>query len=217
MYWQEKNEHYRVSDDVIEVIFKVVGKTLGKKYEESLAESLYQVLPWMLEDDKIAVFLNHSQEEGNGWYMDDNPDVPLYLSRRSKLYLRIPSSKEDELLAVFEKTEFDIDGHVLGFKHSQSRLLKPSETLYARNILSQEEEDEFVERMAETLIAMGIKPQRLLCGKQRLISINGEKVLTRSLMVNDLKKEEAIRLQQLGIGPHRHIGCGIFVPYKSIS
>ena len=217
MYWQEKNEHYRVSDDIIEVIFKVVGKTLSKKYEESLAASLYEVLPWMLEDDTIAVFLNHSQEEGNGWYMDDNPDVPLYLSRRSKLFLRIPSSKEDELLEVLENAEFDINGHILGFKHSQSRLLKPSETLYARNILSQEEEDVFVELMAEKLVAMGIKPQRLLCGKQREISIKGEKVNTRSLMVNDLKKEEAIRLQQLGIGPHRHIGCGIFVPYKSIS
>ena len=217
MYWQEKNEHYRVNDDVIEVIFKIVGKTLSKRYEESLASSLYDILPWLVDDEKVAIFLNNVLEEGNGWYMDDNPNVPLYLSRRSKLFLRIPSKKEDELLGILETNELDIDGHTISLKHSQSRLLKPSETLYARYILTEEDEDTFLQRMAESLIAMEINPQRLLCGKERQVTIGSESVKTRSLMVNDLKKEEAVRLQEEGIGPHRHIGCGIFVPYKSIS
>lgn len=218
MYWQEKNEHYRVSDDVIEVIFKVVGKTLCKQYETILAAAMYDTLPWVANDQSIAVFLNHALEEGNGWYMDDNPETPLYLSRRTKLYLRIPSGKEDELLEQLQSAEFDISGHLIQFKHSQSRLLSPSETLYARYILSDEDDEEvFIQRMAESLQAMNITPRRLLCGKEREIVVNGEVFKTRSLMVNDLEKDEAIRLQQNGIGPHRHIGCGVFVPYKSIS
>jgi CRISPR-associated protein Cas6 len=217
MYWQEKNEHYRVTDDVIEVIFKVVGKTLSKQYEELLAKALYEQLPWLRDDESIAVFLNHALEEGNGWYSDDDPNVPLYLSRRTKLYMRIPSEKEDDLLDGLQTVEFDIDGHQISLKHSQSRLLSPSETLYAKYLLSEEDEEAFLQRMAEALMKLNIPPRRLLCGKEREKVIGGEKVKTRSLMVNDLEKDEAVRLQQHGIGPHRHIGCGIFVPYKSIS
>lgn len=218
MYWQEKKEHYRVPDDIIEVIFKVSGKTLCKQYVELLAEALHELSPWLGDSEEIAIFLNHAIEEGNGWYIDDNPDNPLYLSRRTKLYLRIPSVKEDELLQALDKAALEIAGHEIELKHSQSRLLNPSETLYSRFVLSEEaDEEEFLNRMAQTLVSFGIQPQRLLCGKEREISINGKKVMTRSLMVNDLEKDEAIALQQKGIGPHRKYGCGVFVPYKSIS
>ena len=41
-------------------------------------------------------------------------------------------------------------------------------------------------------------------------------LLTRSLMLADLTLEESLRLQQQGLGTHRHMGCGIFIPHKGI-
>jgi hypothetical protein len=41
-------------------------------------------------------------------------------------------------------------------------------------------------------------------------------VFTRSLMVADLASEDAIKLQQEGIGPGRKFGCGLFLPQKGI-
>jgi hypothetical protein len=35
-------------------------------------------------------------------------------------------------------------------------------------------------------------------------------------MLADLSAEESVRIQQEGIGPLRHMGCGIFIPHKGI-
>jgi hypothetical protein len=35
-------------------------------------------------------------------------------------------------------------------------------------------------------------------------------------MIADLTKEEAVTLQEEGVGEHRLFGCGIFLPHKSI-
>ncbi len=44
----------------------------------------------------------------------------------------------------------------------------------------------------------------------------GGPIQTRSIMIADLRAEESVRLQQEGIGPMRHMGCGIFIPHKGI-
>ncbi|NCA73146.1 MAG: type I-MYXAN CRISPR-associated protein Cas6/Cmx6, partial [Sphingobacteriia bacterium] len=31
-----------------------------------------------------------------------------------------------------------------------------------------------------------------------------------------LTREESIRLQREGLGPHRGLGCGLFIPHKGI-
>ena len=36
-------------------------------------------------------------------------------------------------------------------------------------------------------------------------------------MLHDLKLEQSALLQQVGLGEHRKLGCGIFVPHKSIA
>jgi len=41
-------------------------------------------------------------------------------------------------------------------------------------------------------------------------------VHTRSLMVADLTPDQSVHLQQIGLGPGRNFGCGIFVPHKGI-
>jgi hypothetical protein len=42
-------------------------------------------------------------------------------------------------------------------------------------------------------------------------------VATRSVMVADISQEEALLLQQKGLGPHRIYGCGLFIPQKDIN
>jgi len=40
---------------------------------------------------------------------------------------------------------------------------------------------------------------------------------TRSLMLADLTVEEAVKLQQQGLGADRKLGCGLFIPHKGIN
>ena len=41
-------------------------------------------------------------------------------------------------------------------------------------------------------------------------------LFTRALLVADLSPEESVKLQQLGLGKDRLLGCGLFVPHKGI-
>jgi hypothetical protein len=36
-----------------------------------------------------------------------------------------------------------------------------------------------------------------------------------SLMLHGLSVADSLRVQRAGIGPHRLLGCGIFVPHRS--
>jgi len=36
-----------------------------------------------------------------------------------------------------------------------------------------------------------------------------------SLMLDGLSAADSLRLQETGIGRHRRLGCGVFVPHKS--
>ncbi len=43
-------------------------------------------------------------------------------------------------------------------------------------------------------------------------------IITRSLLVADLALEDAVRLQETGIGPHEYkkLGCGLFIAHKTV-
>ena len=63
---------------------------------------------------------------------------------------------------------------------------------------------------------MGVPVKKLMAGKQHRMFLDDGPVFTRSLMVADLGPQEAIKLQQQGIGPGRKFGCGLFLPQKGI-
>ena len=77
-------------------------------------------------------------------------------------------------------------------------------------------EDDFLQWVVGELDARDIQVRKLLCGIGHAVEANGEQIETRSLMIADLDKPTSIALQEVGIGPHRHLGCGIFIPHKGI-
>ena len=57
----------------------------------------------------------------------------------------------------------------------------------------------------------------MLGGITHTMNFPDGQVFTRSLMVADLEPEQSIRLQQIGLGEGRRIGCGLFLPHKGIA
>jgi hypothetical protein len=45
----------------------------------------------------------------------------------------------------------------------------------------------------------------------------GQTGFVKSVLLADLNATESIRLQQIGLGPHRVMGCGLFIPHKGIA
>jgi hypothetical protein len=79
-----------------------------------------------------------------------------------------------------------------------------------------DDENRFLEWVAGELQAMGIRIKKALCGKSLSLATSDGPIHTRSLMLADLKREDSLRLQQEGLGPHRKLGCGLFIPHKGI-
>jgi len=81
---------------------------------------------------------------------------------------------------------------------------------------SQLDENEFLKVSFDQLKALGIHPKKMMAGLEKKIQTPDGIIHTRSLMVADLRKVESVMLQEQGIGEHRLLGCGLFVPQKGI-
>lgn len=221
MYWSEDNDakkEFVVPDDIVDMSYKLECKTLPLDHAQALSDAIQIALPWFADEDRTGLHLIHVAESGNGWYRPEDPDNEvLCLSRRTRMTLRLPKHRIDDAQALTDQT-LDIDGYELTVKEGAIKPLSALPTLFARYVLTEEEQDEnaFLASMAATLQAMGIPVKKLMAGKQNRMRMADGEVFTRSLMVADLTPEDAVRLQQEGIGEGRKFGCGLFLPQKGI-
>ena len=224
MFWeQEKNESspYVVPDDVVDLVYNIRCKCLPLDHAYRFSAALRAALPWMDEEAQAGIHLIHGAESGNGWMRpEDTSNEVLHLSRRSRMTLRMPRHRIDAAQALTGQT-LDIDGHPLEVGPSRVKLLSTLPTQFARYVVVPEDvdpEDEtaFMTAAAAQLRALDIKVRKLLCGRAHALSHPDGQVYTRSVMLADLDVEEAVVLQQQGIGPHRKMGCGLFIPHKGI-
>ena len=146
------------------------------------------------------------------------PDGELiHLSKRTRMNLRVPATRIDDAAELVGET-LSVSGHEVKIGKMTSKPIDPFSTLFSRYIVapSSWSEDEFLQWVFDDLNARGVSVRKLLCGISHKFEANGEPIETRSLMIADLDKSTSIALQEVGVGPYRHYGCGIFVPHKGI-
>ncbi|HWP43461.1 MAG TPA: type I-MYXAN CRISPR-associated protein Cas6/Cmx6 [Blastocatellia bacterium] len=97
----------------------------------------------------------------------------------------------------------------------QVALLKPSSSLYSRfvTIKGCEEPDSFLDAVARKLDELGVLGEPGL-GPRRAFHIVRRVVVGFALRIHRLSEGGPIALQERGIGSHRRIGCGFFVPVR---
>lgn len=222
MFWSDDTDtksKLAIPDDIVDIAYKLECKALPLDHAWSLSQALQQVLPWLAEDTQAGIHLIHGAESGNGWYRPDDPENDvLYLSRRTRMTLRISKERIDDAQDLTGKT-LDIAGNALTVGEASIKLLSNLPTLFARYVICEQQMDEhqFLTQAARQLRAMGIPVNKLMAGKQTVFRMPQALVITRSLMVADLKPEHSIRLQQQGLGEGRKFGCGLFLPQKGIT
>jgi CRISPR-associated protein Cas6 len=103
---------------------------------------------------------------------------------------------------------------------SKTKKLSSQGTVFSRYVVLEPGEDTdetaFMQRIVSQLAERGIRVRKALSGKTTELQGPEGPILTRSLMIADLAADESVRLQQEGLGPLRHMGCGIFIPHKGI-
>jgi CRISPR-associated protein Cas6 len=220
MYWQDDSNEpaKRVSDDVVDLVFGLKCKNLPVNHLFALSEAVLEELPWLRDESTAGLHSVNVAASGNGWMRPDDPQALLYLSRRTHFELRVPKHRIDDARQLEGKT-LDVCGYAFTLEKASERPLSQLTTLFARFLAADEDivdEEKMLQWVSAELGKLSIAPKKMLCGKEHFIEIEKEKIRTRSLMVADLEIEESLMLQQHGLGPYRHMGCGLFIPHKGI-
>ena len=222
MLWEEDNKKagFEVDDSVVDLLFNIECRELPVDHIYKLSQAIHEALPDHTEED-VGIHPVHLAGSQNGWERpDESLGQHLILSKRTKLILRVRKEHQQDIIDKLHNTTVDIDGFEMTIKKPKARKLSKDSTIFSRAIVCSEEETEdemqFLKRMQQELALMGIPIKKALCGKTSQFKTPNGPVLTRSLMLADMKPEDSVKLQQTGIGPHRDMGCGIFLPHKGI-
>jgi CRISPR-associated protein Cas6 len=190
---------------LVEAVFPLEGKALPRDHAQALQHALAEQLPWLRNDAGAGI---HPLKLVSG------PESLALLSQRTRLILRVDANRLDELKALCG-VELDVSGHALRLGAVHLRALQPLATLYAYRVAAvSADESEFMQAMEAELTALAIAGERV-CGKRHSLRVDGLDMTTFSMMLHGLAPEQSLRLQQHGLGTHRLLGCGLFVPHKS--
>ena len=224
MFWEEdkdENSPYVVPDDVVDLVYNINCKCLPLDHAYAFSNVILAALPWMNDEPQAGIHLIHGAESGNGWMRpEDTTNELLHLSKRSRMTLRVPKHRiEDAMGLTGEK--LDIDGHSLEVGKAKVKLFSTLPTQFARYVVvpegvSNDDEAAFMAYAVEELKALDVRVRKLLCGRAHALQHPDGDLYARSIMLADLDLEEAVTLQQQGVGQHRKIGCGLFMPHKGV-
>ena len=219
MLWEEDDKQAKediVPDDVVDLCFKIGCRQIPTMHAYELAQEIYRLLPWLEDEPEIGIHQIHGATTGNGWERPPDGEL-MHLSRRAKMHLRVPRERIEEAKQISGET-LDIAGYPVEVGEASVRLLNPIQTIFSRYVIGPEglDEHEFVEWLVAELQQRDIKVRKMLCGIGHTISTPDGDFETRSVMIADLDKATSLSLQEAGVGPGRHLGCGIFLPHKGI-
>lgn len=217
MFWNEDKhkQEYVIPDDIVDMVYSISGKTMPLEHIHALNQALIQALPWISEEEQLAIHPIHIPESGNGW------ERPLegitYLSRRQKMQLRVPKHRIEDAKKLCGQC-INLDGHEIQVGDATTKKLSDLSTMFSRFVVAEQDmsEDDFLQWAFTELRNLDVRVRKMMAGKERKVNLPDSHITTRSLMLAELQPEEAVRLQEHGIGPHRKLGCGIFVPQKGI-
>ena len=218
MFWQDddKKDTVTTSDKVVDLCYRIDCKQIPTSHAWELSQALYQALPWIKDEREVGVHQIHGATSGNGWERPPDGEL-IHLSKRTRMNLRVPMERIGDADALTGET-LDVAGHQVTVGKMVTKKIEPFSTIFSRYIVMQQgmDEDDFLQWVVAQLRERDINARKLLCGIGHQFEANGETIETRSLMIADLDKQASVNLQEVGLGEHRHLGCGIFVPHKGI-
>lgn len=201
--------------------FKISCDRLPIDHASALSNAVLEQVPWLAELPQFGVHPVHVAGSQNGWERPDiTSNADLMLSKRTRLKIRINSDRADELVTSLSGATLNVHGNTLQILSGQIRPLNPSTTLFSRYTFFHQldalsnDESRFIDAVVQWCIQYGYQPTKLLCGKSNQVSTQDGEILTRSVLLADVPAEHSLRLQELGIGDLRKIGCGIVIPHK---
>ena len=190
---------------VIDVSFEVRCERLPRDYGYALFRALADRLDWLEEEVSAGVHPLHGTTAANG---------ELLLGPRARLMLRLAAERADQALALAGARLALGSGLEIGA--GRMRELMPYATVYSHFVSTgSADEAEFLGQAAAQLREAGL-PAQMISGKAHAARTPEGEVHGFSLLLHGLTPAQSLAVQESGLGLGRKLGCGIFVPHKSV-
>ncbi len=192
--------------NAVDFAFAVSGDRIACDYADGLYRALAAALPW-LDDEPLA---------GVHPIRGLTPCADgLMLGGRTRLLLRAPAQRAPECERL-QGARIEVPAP-LAIGRISVRELLAYPVLHARLVVSgAEDEARFVADMERSLAETAIDCE-MIVGKRGEVRAGGQRLVGFSLMLHGLSASDSLRVQEQGLGLHRKLGCGLFVPHKSIA
>lgn len=198
----------------VELAFPVTGTALPADHGYGEYAALLQKIPGLRDDPDISLLTIPGLPDKQG---------KIFLGKFSKLRIRVPISKIPMVYGL-AGSRLRIGIHEITLGIPQASVLQPANQLRSRIVVIKgyQEPESFltaVQRQMDTLgISSGVATIPLAQDQQpsrKTIKIKRYTVVGFSVVISDLNPEDSILLQERGIGGKRHLGCGIFLPWRT--
>ncbi len=190
---------------MVDVVYPLAGVELPRDHRQALAEALERVVPGLSEWPRMGVHcINLVAGIGRA----------VLLSQRTRLTLRV---QRDQVAALspLDGATLDVAGYGVQLGRGTPRELLPHGTLYAHLVTTCEDDEllfqSSIERELQALEVSG----RAICGRRGVVTLDAAGLTGFSLMVDGLSPADSMRVLEAGLGRHRRLGCGVFVPHRS--
>jgi len=200
----------------IEVKFKVIGKQIPADHGYLLYSALSRF------DKKI-----HEMKDIAIGGISGIPDSMrnLHLNNASKLRIRLDHSDLPAIIGLAGK-DLLIGSEKIRLGLPVVGMLKPHRHLYSRlvTIKGFQESDAFLASLQKQFDALQIKqPPMLFHYKsgdtnkniRKTVRIKDKEIVGFPVLITNLNPDESLRLQQVGLGGRRKMGCGTFVGVRA--
>jgi len=203
--------------DIVDAVFAIACPTLPVDHAYALQQAIQEALPWFAQEPHAGLHTVHGAASGSGWMRPEGADALLQLPHRAKLALRLPAHRAQQAAALVGRT-LQVAGWPLRVEKMALRPLSRITTLFSRCVvLAAPDEAAFVSAATVDLGALGIRAERMVCGRVTPVATPERTYQGRSLMLAGLALEQSLLLQRSGLGAGRKFGCGLFIPHKDIA
>jgi CRISPR-associated protein Cas6 len=205
---EDKPEEY--TPQQIDLQFDLIGSTIPADNAQLLADALRSLLPWLGEDAGSGIQHLKGAETKSG-------DASLNINRRTKLFIRVPKTRVADMQQLVDQT-LDLAGHALQIGSFKTRAFSPFPNIYAHFVdTGSATEEQFVQDVMRELDGHFHLRCGFICGKPQTLQSASGTLHGYSLMLHDVPPHKSLQLQDEGLGHNRLLGCGIFIPHKSIT
>lgn len=195
---------------MIDLQFDLIGTTIPADSAQLLSDALLIQLPWLGDHAGAGIQLLKGAESNSG-------DVTLNINRRTKLFMRVPKARVDDL-QVLRGQSLDLMGHSLQIGSFKTRAFSPFAHIYAHFVdTGSAGEEQFVQDVMRELDGHFKLRCGFICGRQQTMQSTSGPLYGYSLMLHDVPPHKSLQIQDEGLGRNRLLGCGIYIPHKSIT